>query len=103
MIYAAFNSCGFICVGLYDKMEQFYADTFSPDVEIKHIIEFKVHGKTYNERQDSVRNTAIDFQYADSDMSGGLSWEEFARVTEWFTRMGKRYGLLEEFRENAII
>ena len=39
MIYAAFDSSGFNCVGLYDKMEQFDADTFSPDIEIKHIIE----------------------------------------------------------------
>ena len=84
---------------LYDLPEEYYADTFSPEVEPLTVIDFSVKGKNYRERQSSVQTIAIDFQTADI---GGLFMSDYARIGEWFTTQGKRYGLLKEFRENAV-
>lgn len=44
---------------------------------------------------------AIDWQ-ADFN-NHNYSYAEIARFQNYFERLGKRYGLLKEFRENAII
>jgi len=103
MFYAAFNDAqGERQAYVYNSWEVYHNDTFSPDCEKLYLIEFKATGKTYAERKESVRNIAIDFYNADSEVSGGLSYFEWSIVCDWFERMGKRYGLLTEFRENAI-
>ena len=55
---------------------------------------------TYQQKKEQVRNEAIDWQYEQADMS--LSYGELADAQERFERLGRRYGLLHEFRENAI-
>jgi outer membrane protein assembly factor BamD (BamD/ComL family) len=55
---------------------------------------------TYQQKKEQVRNEAIDWQYEQADMS--LSYGELADAQERFERLGRRYGLLQEFRENAI-
>ena len=103
MFYAAFNDqYGNRHANIYTSWSRYFSDTFSPDTERLYLIEFKVKGKTYAERKANLENIVHDFQSADSDVSGGLSWGEYADVCNWFERMGKRYGLLREFRENAI-
>ena len=100
MFYAKYRDInGEEVAKLYDLPEEYYADTFSPEVEPLTVIDFAVKGKNYRERQSSVRETAIDFQIADD---GGLSMEELGRILYWFTTQGKRYGLSKEFRENAV-
>lgn len=100
MFYAKYRDInGEEVAKLYDLPEEYYADTFSPEVEPLTVIDFSVKGKNYRERQSSVRETAIDFQIADE---GGLSMEELGRILNWFHEQGKRYGLLKEFQENAI-
>lgn len=100
MFYAKFrNEEGQEIGKLYDLWEDYHADTFSPEVEPLEIIDFAVKGKNYRERQSSVETTAKDFQAADI---GGLFMSDYARIGEWFTTNGKRYGLLKEFRENAV-
>ena len=37
------------------------------------------------------------------DDKEGVSYGELAWMQRYFTIMGKRYGLLKEFRENGII
>ena len=88
--------------GIYLDPNEFNRDMFSPANELVSIVDFKVTGKTYAERQNSLRDVAIDFQ---SKEVGNfcMYMSEWALVSEWFTKMGKRYGLLREFRENAII
>lgn len=67
------------------------------------VLPFRITGKTYAERQESLRNLAIDFQSAnDGDTDFQLSMGEIGVVEEYFERMGRRYGLLREFRENCI-
>jgi hypothetical protein len=55
----------------------------------------------YNKQKDIVRNMAIDWQsnFAEHNYSYG----EIAYFQEIFERLGRRYGLLREFKENGII
>lgn len=85
-------------INIYFDWAAFHKDMFNPE-STGEIIRFEVNGKTYAERKESVRNTAIEWSYADKD---GLSIAEFMVVEDWFYKNGKRYGLLGEFRENAI-
>jgi len=57
--------------------------------------------KTYQERKEEVRNEAIEWQ---SQFAEGipLYWSDILEAGDYFYRMGKRYGLLREFRENGI-
>lgn len=57
--------------------------------------------KTYKERKEEIRDEAIDFQFEFEE--NNYSYGELAWYTRYFTIMGKRYGLLKEFRENGII
>ncbi|MBO5918729.1 MAG: hypothetical protein J6Q14_08195 [Oscillospiraceae bacterium] len=87
----------------YRSWDEYYSDTFSPDVEALMLLPFEIHGKTYAERKESLRNLAIDFQDADDgDADLWLSYGELSDIQDYFNRMGRRYGLLREFRENAI-
>ena len=100
MFYAKYKDAdGQEVAKLYDRGEEYARDTFSPLVEPLTVIDFSVKGKNYRERQSSVETTARDFQAADI---GGLFMSDYARIGEWFTTQGKRYGLLKEFRENAV-
>lgn len=56
--------------------------------------------KTYQQRKEQVRNEAIDWQ--DWLRENNVSYEGLAIATDYFEKQGRRYGLLLEFRENAI-
>lgn len=67
------------------------------------VLSFRIVGKTYADRKESLRNLAIDFQSAnDGDTDLTLSYGELCDVCDFFERMGRKYGLLREFRENCI-
>lgn len=53
---------------------------------------------TYQEKKEKARQIAMDWQENFSDMY----MSEYAQWCDYFYRLGKRYGLLTEFRENAI-
>lgn len=55
---------------------------------------------SFEDRRGYLRELAIEIQ---AENCGGLSYGEEALLQEFFTKQGKRYGLLREFRENAII
>jgi hypothetical protein len=57
--------------------------------------------KTYQQRKESARSEAIEYQHATQDSN--ISWNEYIYITSYFYRLGKRYGLIKEFRENGII
>lgn len=56
--------------------------------------------KSYQEMKEQVRQEAIDWQIETSEQN--LSYGELAEAGEYFEKLGRRYGLLQEFRENAI-
>lgn len=55
---------------------------------------------SYQEKKQEIRNRAIEWQHNFSDRV--MSWGEVAAETAEFERLGRRYGLLREFRENGI-
>lgn len=49
------------------------------------------------------RESAIEWQTEYFSGENGMSYLGIAKAQEYFTQLGKRYGLLREFRENGII
>ena len=56
--------------------------------------------KTYQQLKEAARQEAIDWQ--DQAAEQNLSYGELAEAGEHFEKLGRRYGLLQEFRENGI-
>lgn len=54
----------------------------------------------YKELKEKARQIAIDWQNTDADFQ--YSYEGLAMIGEYFYKLGKRFGLLREFRENGI-
>lgn len=59
----------------------------------------KTNKQRYLEGKEKARQEAIEF----FDEQLTLSWEGLSIATEYFSKLAKRYGLIEEFRENGII
>ena len=74
---------------------------FILDEMIVCYIPLKVSGKTYQERKNDLYNKAIEYQNTWFDFCG-FSYGELATIQSFFETNGRRYGLLNEFRENAI-
>lgn len=70
----------------------------------EHIILFIpliVSGRTYQERKNDLHNKAVEW----SNTQGSYprwSYGELGEIQDFFEKNGKRYGLLKEFKENAI-
>ena len=54
----------------------------------------------YNRFKEAARQATIEWQLTSGD--NPMSWNEFAWACQRFYKLGKRYGLLKEFRENGI-
>lgn len=54
----------------------------------------------YKQEKELARQKAIDWQMEAAEKS--LSYGELAEAQAYFERLGRHYGLLREFRENAI-
>ena len=55
----------------------------------------------YERAKENARQKAIEWQLDFNNHN--YSYGELAYFTEYFTKLAKRYGLTEEFRENGII
>ena len=55
----------------------------------------------YEIKKQQIRDKAIEYQLSSADYC--YSYGELAEKCEYFSKLGKRYGLLKEFRENGII
>lgn len=99
MFYGSYYFDGKKHAAIYDSWDLFHRDTFNPLCEEITIIPFESHGKSYTDRRESVRETAVTWSNCEA---WPLSWCEVQTVADWFYRMGKRYGLLTEFRENGL-
>jgi hypothetical protein len=51
--------------------------------------------------KDQARQLAIDWQHQASEES--LSYAELSAWARFFEKLGKRFGLIREFKENGII
>ena len=54
----------------------------------------------YKKEKNILRDFAIDWQYKYADLR--YSWGDLYDWQQFFSEYGKKYGLLREFRENAI-
>lgn len=80
-------------------IEQWKNETISGVYNIE-ILDFTIKGKTYQERKENARELAINWQNNFSFLSWSCS--ELSEITSYFEKIGKRYGLLKEFKENAV-
>ena len=55
---------------------------------------------TYEVKKEMARQEAIDWQ--NEFCNHNYSYEELAEFGYYFEKLGRRYGLLKEFRENGI-
>ena len=92
------------CFNIYYKnslgYKEWQKDTFCPYCKNISILDFKISGKTYEEKKASLEDLAKDWQYNFSSLS--WSYSELAEICNYFYENGKRYGLLKVFKENAI-
>jgi hypothetical protein len=80
--------------------EEWYKNTFSPETENIEILDFTIKGKNYNEKKLCAAEIAKDWQINFSQYS--WSYGEIVIICNYFKKIGKRYGLLKEFKENCI-
>lgn len=86
---------------IYYSYELWFKDTFSPATEIIAKIPLKVSGKTYKEKQEDLRQKAIEYQQTWQYCT--WSYHNVLELDNFFIKNGERYGLLKEFKENGII
>lgn len=55
----------------------------------------------YQQAKERARQKAIDCQLTFSDKV--YYWSDLAYFVAYFEKLGKRYGLVKEFKENGII
>lgn len=90
--------------GIYEKnimgYELWHEETFSPTTKNIETLDFKISGKTYEEKKASLEDLAKEWQLYFS----GYSWSyyELSIIQNYLYDNAKRYGLLKEFKENAI-
>lgn len=66
---------------------------------LEEVIAIDSRGLSYREKKAKIREEAIQWQ-AHFD---AMDYYSVAEWTNYFEKMGKRYGLTREFRENGII
>ena len=87
---------------LYTSYEAFYKDTFSPLCNIIATLELGAsRGKTYADRKACLYDKAVEYSYIWGELYP-ISYGEIWEIDNYFYKYGKRYGLLKEFKENAI-
>ena len=103
MIYAILNDDG-LYSDTFDTWDEYHRATFSPDVYPIFVCDTNsthVGGKTYEDKKAFARGKAIGWQNSLVHFYN-CSYEDFAIAGDYFYALGKRYGLLREFRENGI-
>lgn len=88
--------------GIFYSFDDFLKATFSPFSNYKILKLGDIHGNTYNERKNNARDIAIEYSLNFEVFTKGLSYSEIFVIENFFYKIGKRFGLLREFRENAI-
>lgn len=102
MILATLESTeGYFQEGVFFENEKDFCEAVCDPccVAVTDILRFCVVGDDYEERKDNLHELAV--AYSNYDLSDvGLLDDQ--RMKDFFCKYGKRYGLLREFRENAI-
>ena len=99
------KSNNIITMHVYNNCSELITDSFSPDSVTLWLLNTDIppKGKTYNIKKSRLRSKAISYSYSIGEISNGVSMNELLLIQDYFTRYGKRYGLLKEFKQNGII
>ena len=90
-------------LGIYYDWSKYHEDIWNPNCKQVFLMDLSVvKGKTYSEKKKCLHDKAIEFSNYRSELYP-LSYSESQVITEFFSRYGKRYGLINEFRENGIV
>ncbi len=100
MLLSVIQESGENTAYIFNDIQELNSFIFSPAKTIIYIINFKLTGRTYQERKTAARDLAIDFSNTEAP---GLSYSELSYIYNFFEKVGRRYGLINEFKENAII
>ena len=87
--------------GIYTGISHKTAAAEVGEENILLYIPFKVSGKTYQERKADLQDKAITWSN-DLNLYPNWSYGELADIQDFFENNARQYGLLQEFRENAI-
>jgi len=99
MIYTVLRQDNDETANLFYSLEEYHKATFNPEIEPICIIELGRVKGNYQDKKAAIEDKAIEYS---NNQAGGLSYGEIADIQGYFETYGKRYGLLREFRENAI-
>ena len=89
--------------GIYSNItrEELTKEYGIKDENILYYIPLTVSGKTYQERKNDLEEKAKEYQ--GTNFYYCWSYGELATINTFFETNARRYGLIETFRENAII
>lgn len=88
--------------GIYEDISEKKAIEEIGKSNLYYYIPLVVSGKSYEDRKNDLRNKAIEYQSSFYDFCG-FSYGELSIIQNFFETNAKKYGLLNEFRENCII
>lgn len=103
MIYAILDNDG-LYSETFATWDEYHRATFSPDIYPMFVCDTertRVGGKTREEKKAFARGLAIGWQRMLVDFYD-CTYMDFVIAGNYFYKLGKRYGLLREFRENGI-
>lgn len=72
-----------------------------PENNILYYIPLTVSGNSYQEKKQDLYNKSLQYNSSWYEFCN-WSYSELATIQEFFEVNGRRYGLLTEFKENAI-
>lgn len=99
MVFLSYKDVDGIIKSTVDTWYVINGIMFNPEVEQIACFELSASGKTYNERKYDLRDKAVEYSNCEK---GDMYASELGAIYNFFETFGKRYGLLEEFRENCI-
>lgn len=88
--------------GLYRDIDYKTASDFVGSENILYYIPLVVSGNCYQDRKNDIREKAIEYQSTFYDFCN-YSYGELSDITAFFEKAGRRYGLLQEFKNESII
>lgn len=86
--------------GVCYSYDTFFTATSTP-LDYDAVILDGAHGLGYNERKADIRQQAIEYQRIISE-GVSMGWSDVMEIGDYFSRYGRKYGLLKEFQENGI-
>lgn len=72
-----------------------------PEANILYYIPLTVSGKGYQDKRNDLQYKAVNYSHSWYDFCD-WSYGELSIIQDFFEVNGRRYGLLTEFKENAI-